>query len=267
MHLHQLRAPRAILAAVLLAACGPDASPVAGPRAPGAGRPLAAVAADRVTRRSIQEFVAAQPNYCLLPGNPNNCANTLPGIDVASFYDPETGSAIVLDYPGIASAYLAANGGPDLGTTFSGSVTERVLKDGRAEIDVVLRTENALTFVEDINTPVFGSVIRLGATPAQVLAGAPVAIGSSTLRLTYIAPAPGMPLVAVSQVLYFEADRYQLLKLSFFAEATGILHAASGYPEGTPGRVLAKELERYTPGLVGHGDPQKEYVKLFPLQH
>ncbi len=263
--MHVPRLPTLLaLTASLLAGCGPDAGPVAPP----AGPRLAAGASPsdkRVTRRPIEEFVAAQPKYCLLPGNPNNCPNTLPGIDLASFYDPTTGNAIVLDYPGIAAAYLAANGGPDLGTTFSGTVTERVLNDGRAEIDVVLRTEHALAFVEDINTPVFGSVIRLGATPTQVLAGAPVALGSSTLRLTYVAPAPGMPLVAVSQVAYFETDRYKLLRLSFFAEAEGVLHAASGYPEGTPGRVLAKELERYTPGLVDHGDPQKEYVKLFPL--
>jgi hypothetical protein len=247
-------------AAVVLAGCGPDAGPVA----PRTGSLLAAAgtAGGRVTRRSIEEFVAAQPNYCLLPGNPNNCDNSIPGIDLQAFVDPKTGNLIVLDYPGIAAAYLAANGGPDLGTTHSGTVTERVLNDGRALITVVLHTENALTYVEDFNAPI-GEAIRLGATPTQVLAGAPVALGSSTLRLTYIAPAPGMPLVAVSQVVYFEADKYEIVRLSFDAQAEGVLHAASGYPEGTLGRVRAKEVDRHTPGLLRRGDPYRvEYVRL-----
>ncbi len=254
--------PRLALVAVLLAACGPDAGPVAPPPV----RALAAAAGGRVTRRSIEEFVAAQPNYCLLPGNPNGCDISIPGIDLQAFYDPSNDNVIVLDYPGIAAAYLRANGGPDLGTTFSGSVTERVLNDGRAEITVVLHTENALTFVEDGTAPVPASVLRLGATPAQVLAGAPVALGSSTLRLTYIAPQPGMPLVAISQISFFEADKYQIVRLGFQAQAEGVLHASSGYAEGTPGRVRAKELDRHTPGLLRQGDPYRvEYVRLSPL--
>ena len=252
--------PLLALAAVLLAACGPDAGPVA----IHAGRPLAAVSAGRVTQRPIQEFVAAQ-GYCLLPGNPNNCDISVAGIDLLVFTDPSTGNRITLDYNGIAAAYLRANGGPDLGTTFSGSVTERVLNDGRAQITVVLRTENALTFVDDATVPAYGTVIRLGATPAQVLAGAPVALGSSTIRLTYIAPAPGLPLVDVGDPL-FQPDTYQALKFGFDAQAEGVLLAASGYPAGTVGVVRAKELDRFTPGLLRRGEPFRvEHVRLSPL--
>jgi hypothetical protein len=253
-------APLLAVAAVLLAACGPDAGPVA----PDAGRPLAAVSAGRVTRRPIEEFVAAQ-GYCLLPGNPNNCDISVAGIDLLVFVDRSTGNQIVLDYNGIAAAYLRANGGPDLGTTFSGTVTERVLNDGRAQITVVLHTESALTFVDDVTAPAFGTVIRLGATPAQVLAGAPVALGSSTIRLTYIAPEPGMPLVDLGVTL-FEPDTYEVVKFGFQAQAEGVLHAASGYPEGTVGLVRAKELDRFTPGLLRRGEPFRvEHIRLSPL--
>ena len=257
-----MRVPRTatvLAAALLLAGCGSD--PI--PSAPAEVRLARAASAGRVTHRSIAEFLAAQPNYCLLPGNPNNCDNAQPGIDLLSFTDPARGTEIVLDYPGIASAYLSANGGPDLGTTFSGHVTERVLNDGRAEITVLLRTENALAYVVEMGSSPYDPTILLGATPTQVLAGAPAALGSSMLMLTYIAPAPGMPLVAISQVLWFERDRYELVKLQFHAQAEGVLHAASGFAEGTMGRVLVQQTGRLTaPGLMKGDQFPAEFVKL-----
>lgn len=257
----------ALTALVALAACSTDAPPITGPdAAPADGAASAARTAGRVTHRPIEEFVAAQPNYCLLPGNPNGCLNYFPGLDIVSFPDFETGLEFAFDYPGIATEYLRANGGPDLGTTFSGHVKERVLQDGRAEITVLLRTENALGFVADLYAPVFPPpTMLLGALPTEVLAGMPVAIGSSTLRMTYIAPEPGMPLVAVSQVLFFETHIYELVRLSFHAELEGELRPDSGYPAGTIGRVLVQSVERHTPGRTKQEDPYVvEIVKLFP---
>jgi hypothetical protein len=50
------------------------------------------------------------------------------------------------DYAGIANEWLMANGYPDLGTSFSGSVTERSLSDGRILVRVDLHTTNALVY-------------------------------------------------------------------------------------------------------------------------
>ena len=256
----------ALTTLVALAACSTDAPPITGPdAAPADGAASAASSAGRVTHRPIEEFVAAQPNYCLLPGNPNGCLNLFPGLDIVSFPDFETGLEFAIDYPGIATEYLRENGGPDLGTTFSGHVKERVLNDGRAEITVLLRTENALGFVADLYAPFPPLTLLLGALPTEVLDGMPVALGSSTLRMTYIAPEPGMPLVAVSQVLYFETHIYELVRLSFHAELEGELRRESGYPAGTIGRVIAHNVERHNPGRTKLEDPYVvEIVKLFP---
>ena len=87
----------------------------------------------------------------------------------------------VCDYAGLANEWLIANGYPDLGTSFSGSVTERSLSDGRILVRVELHTTNAFTFGTRITAPPFGDQatdpLIFGARPQDVLTGATPGIG------------------------------------------------------------------------------------------
>jgi hypothetical protein len=113
----------------------------------------------------------------------------------------------------------------------SGSVTERPLADGRAEVHVRLHTSNALTWVAegDFNGPLlFGR--RLAACGEQP-PGTEAALGSSLLHVTFINTAPGAPLPDLIQLLYFPEEGQETIKLSFHGQAGGSL------ADGTPGRV------------------------------
>jgi hypothetical protein len=52
----------------------------------------------------------------------------------------------LFDYAGLANDYLISHRYPSLGTTTDGTITERPLADGRAEVHVILHTTNALAF-------------------------------------------------------------------------------------------------------------------------
>src|SRR5438093_2524310 len=91
------------------------------------------------------------------------------------------GNSASCDYAGLANEWLMANGYPDLGTSFSGSVTERALSDGRILVQVELYTTNALTFGMRITAPDFGNFatdpLIFGARAQDVLLGAIPGIG------------------------------------------------------------------------------------------
>ena len=103
------------------------------------------------TTRPIEEFVAAQGTYCLDDGN-GGCVLFVPPLQ--NFFGWSTLAiprCAAVDYAGIANAYIEATSGGtrSLGTRMDGTVTERPLADGRAEIDVLLHTTKALTWVID----------------------------------------------------------------------------------------------------------------------
>src|SRR5439155_12126632 len=92
--------------------------------------------------RPVSDFVSAQgstnsfippiPDFIAWTDNPPNGCNATKFASV--------------DYAGVAAAWLEANGGPSLGTHVGGSVTERPLADGRADVIVVINTSNALSW-------------------------------------------------------------------------------------------------------------------------
>ena len=276
-----LTAPlRTLAAALLLAGCAPDAADTLGPAAaasPAAVR-VAAAGAGRTTHRPISDFVERQGVYCALPENAGGpfCPNLFPGLDVISWFDPdpERNLCAAVDYPGIADRYLrAASGGAvSLGTSFDGTVRERELNDGRAEVTVNLRTDNALAFVQSCTGAPFSPSL-MGAFPSEVLAGAVPLLATAHLSLTFIAPAPGLPLPAIIQVYAAEPETYELVKFSFHAQAVGALTAASGYPEVTRARLVIQQVGRPTPGILRNGGDYPgdywpvEFVKLHVLGH
>lgn len=172
------------------------------------------VAALGATQRDIMEFVNAQSNVFgwTAPVQPTGARGD--------------NLFMLCDYAGIRAKQILAGGGPDLGTTFSGTVTEQPLSDGTAEVHVVLHTDNAFTIGRDLIT----GVVYFGNAVPQVIAGGDVAIGSCDFDLTFVNSAPGAPLPdLITTPLTFKS-------LMFRGSSTGSLRAAFGVPDGTPGR-------------------------------
>jgi hypothetical protein len=259
-------------ATVFLAACAVD--PATAPLNPVVDAPLAAqqAAAGRVTHYDIMDWVLAQGSFCQLPENEGGqlCGPPVPGLSISGWSDPTHGFCGFIDYAGFATRYLEQAGGPSLGTTYGGSITERLLNDGRAEVTIILRTNNALAFeLPCAGLPSNPQPLLFGAVPTEILAGAEPVVGSSFFSFTYIAP-PGYPFPEPIQ-LFTGMPPYELVKIAFHAEATGPLHAASGFGEGTLGRMQIQQVGRVTPGLLNReGDYPNdifpvEYVRLGPV--
>jgi hypothetical protein len=223
----------------------------------------------RVTRHNIRDWVLAQGSYCARPEHWNGslCGPPFPGLETAGWFDRARRLCGFVDYAGFGSRYLEQAGGPSLRTRYSGSITERLLSDGRAEVTITLRTDNALALAVPCDGFPYSSPV-FGATPAEILAGAKPALGSSFFSFTYIAP-PGYALPEPVQVFISEPP-YELVNVVVDAQATGPLRAASGFGEGTLGHLNIRRTGRMTPGLLNNGDHPGDYftvdnVTLLPV--
>jgi len=149
------------------------------------------------------------------------------------------------DYTGSFNDWIKNNGGPDLGTTVSGSVTEIALADGRALIHVNTRAKNALTTVWDQSVGPFPGVIVFGRSAQEVAMGATgYALGENTLDLKFTNTAPGAPLP--NQVALFGAiggllPGQEMVSWRFSARAQGELRDTFGVPDGTRGRFMTSQ--------------------------
>jgi hypothetical protein len=210
--------------------------------------------ADGKTRqRPLSDFLSTQgSNNQFIPPVPDYLGWTAPAPGVktpASSY--VGGNSASCDYAGLANAWLVSEGGPDLGTTVSGSVTERTLDDGNVLVKVQLHTKNALVFGMRIEFPDFGDFFTdpliFGARAQDVLTGAVPGIGECHASFAWKQP-PG----ALVDFTYWWAQPapFELVSISFRASATGPLTELAGYgPTGTPGRLLISETGfNRTPG-------------------
>jgi hypothetical protein len=165
----------------------------------------------------------------------------------------------------LTAKYLFNTYGISLGTTVSGSVTERPLADGRAEVTVNLHTNNALAWATTLDLslpldPQFNSnPLTFGSRAQDVATGATPALGDSHLRVVFKNTAPGAPLpdlicinagpgcpTAAPCPAGFEIDF-----LSVQENATGPLRAASGLgPDGTPGRLIVDQIGLIKPAIA-----------------
>jgi len=164
----------------------------------------------------------------------------------APFSDYIGGNSGSCDYAGIANEWLMDQGYPDLGTSFSGSVTTRALKDGRILVQVELHTVNALTFGLRIVTGDFATDPLIFGARAQDLLpppagkGATPGIGECHASFAWKQSGPPAPLIDYNHP---ETDpNFEFVDLSFRANATGPLTALAGYgPDGTPGRLIISQ--------------------------
>jgi hypothetical protein len=213
------------------------------------------------TIRPIEEFVEQQGKFCLdvnfagayvdeiVDGNfVGNCPTGVPPLllvpPIANFIgqsDPQGRSASV-DYAGLADYWA----GGAFGTTAAGQVIERPLADGRALVEVLLRTGNALTWVVDGFDFAAGPLL-FGNRAPDALAGAEAALGESFMQVKFINAAPGNQLPDLVQLFFFPEGGQELLYFGFSNRAKGPLWALYGVPDGTPGLATGVQT-----GLIGN---------------
>lgn len=183
-------------------------------------------------QRPLSDFLSAQ-------GSTSGFFPPLPDFVAWTNNNPLDKFAAV-DYTGLVGDYLASHGGPNLGTRVNGTVMERPLADGRAEVTVNLHVVNALTWVTalpaiDLATdpPLYG--YRGG----DLLANPSLtpALSTCEMKLVLINTAPGDPLPDLIPVLFGSGLPGQEVRAVLInASGSGPLRPAAGVPDGTPGR-------------------------------
>ncbi len=215
------------------------------------------IATTKAAQRPIADFLSAQGSYFMvldgqgnvdcvashtrLPGEGDGFLWVPPIRNFVGWTDPSPDRPYFLsmDYAGLADDWLTANGMP-LGTTFSGSISERALPDGRAEVTVTLLTRNALAWAGDMTTGGFADgELVFGYRAPDVLAGAPPALGDCLLQVTFINTAPGAPLPDLQELMFCRAQ--DLLRMTTSVTATGALRPQFGVPDGTPGMLHTRQ--------------------------
>jgi hypothetical protein len=182
------------------------------------------VSAAGTRQRPFSDWLSAQGSTVV----PANCASTVLG-----WATPDLATFARADYSGKIGDCITSHGGPVFTPVFSGTVTERDLPDGTAEILVIHHFANTYLVARDTSQP--GSPAILGYN-AVALFGHPElqsALASGMIQVKFIIPQPGAPLPDLNTVDY--------LSLSARFQGSGPLRAAFGVEEGTPGRVLVSQ--------------------------
>jgi hypothetical protein len=131
------------------------------------------------------------------------------------------------------------------------------LKDGRAEVRVILHTRNALTWVIEGGNYATGPLL-FGHRAPDVLAGADAALGDCYLELVFINTAPGADLPDLIKIYACPDPGQELVSIAFRTNTQGTLREAFGVPDGTPGMVQITQTGLFMTGFhgaVGDGFP------------
>ena len=241
-----------VIVATLVAGCSSEGRIPAGPTMPTLTPAIpatvvgaTAAAQGLAGKRPLSDFLDTQGSQAIfVPPVPDYWGWTAPPPGVKTPTSSYVGgNAAACDYAGLANNWLVANGHPSLGTSFSGSVTERLLSDGRILVHLQLHTRNALTFALRITTPDFGDFavdpLIFGARAQDVLySGATPGIGECHASFAW-KQSPG----ALVDFSHGEGDpNFEIVNLSFHAHASGPLTSLAGFgPQGTPGTLIISE--------------------------
>jgi hypothetical protein len=207
------------------------------------------------TTRPISDFINAQGTTSLFG------PQSAPGVPAAGFAGyPDNigwvtstatnlagnGRFARVDYSGKDAAFLSSHFGINLGTTESGTITERPLADGRAEVSVELDTKNALAWATTFSLSDTGydsnntTPLLFGYRPQEVVAGATPALATAHLHVVFDNTAPGAPLpdLVNAFILGNTAPGQELVALSFRADARGVAHTPTG---DQPGELVVSQ--------------------------
>ncbi len=199
--------------------------------------------AQTMTTRDVSQFLNAQGKFCWPDGA--SCTVFIP--PVSNFFGASdlTGRLMSADYAG-----LVARCWPGLlPTSFDGTIIERPLRDGRAEIELILHTSNALTWVTQGNDFVSGPVLfgqrwnMSGTCGTASSAGLTnPALGDMYLRIVFTNPSPGYPLPDLEQLLGFPEKGQEVISLKWTVKANGLLYGLPGIADGTPGQASTYQV-------------------------
>jgi hypothetical protein len=228
-----------------------------------------APAQNRTRQRPIEDFVNAQGTFCLDDGM-GGCFLFVPPAanfikwDNLQEVPPQKGNVqparcASVDFAGLENAKIEelSGGTISLGTTTDGTVTERPLADGRAEVTVRLHTENALTWVAGAGQngacDYATDPLLFGHRVNDVLVGEDAALGTSFLQLKFINTSPGAPLPDMLQLIFGPVEPGQEFPsfISLTARADGTLRDNFGVPEDTPGRAEVIQTGLFTTKFMG----------------
>jgi hypothetical protein len=174
--------------------------------------------------------------------NPANCASSILG-----WLTPDLATFARADYSGKIGACITNHGGPVFTPEFSGSVTERDLPDGTAEILVIHHFADTYVVARDQT---------LGGNPAPAILGYNAAelfnhpelqsaTASGTINARFIIAQPGDPLPDLNTINF--------LTVSARFQGSGPLRSAFGVAEGTPGRLLVNQTGLFNIRGQGNG--------------
>lgn len=194
----------------------------------------------QVTIRPLSDFTNAQQ---LTSG----------GSPLILWIDPVTNRYMTIDYSGKVNDFIVAHGGKSVGTVVSGTVIQRPLPNGTAEITVQLNLQNAVVWASQGSTLVFGHV------PLDIVSGYTPALATVNFNLKFTISAPGAPLADLATIVFTQhAQVFQQLN----AIGQGPFLAAYGVPDGTPG--IAQTTQTGVFQSQGSGGPRGDY---FPAEH
>lgn len=198
-----------------------------------------ALNAQTTTTRNLSEFLNAQ-GTAMVPGYPGPVAGFFSWTDLE-------GKNMSVDYEGLVKRCWPTL---NLPTSSNGTIIERALPDGRAEVTVILHTQNAVTFVAD-QDPAFGMILfgqrwnPSGTCGVLSTAGLenPV-LGDFFMQLVFINTAPGAPLPDLFQLFGVvpPANGQEPRTLKVSAKAVGPLYNQPGIIDGTIGQASAQQV-------------------------
>jgi hypothetical protein len=179
-------------------------------------------------------------------------------VQAVQFFDPTTGWNLIADMDGRIALWVSANGGDSYTPNLAGTVTERLLADGRALVKVEVRYAGAITYVWQDEGDYPNGPELFGYRASEIAAGASAALGSGFFHLTFISPTPGGPLPNLDQLAFAPFEGQEILAVSFHNGADGALREASGWPDGTPGTAATQQVGVFHAsfkGATGDGFP------------
>jgi hypothetical protein len=194
------------------------------------------VSAAGTRQRPFSDWLSAQASSF----NPNNCASSVLG-----WATPDLATFARADYSGKIGDCITAHGGPAFTPEFSGTVTERDLPDGTAEILVIERFANTYVVARDNTQP--GNIAILGYNAAELFGHPELtpATASGMMQVKFVIPQPGAPLPDLNTI--------DALTISARFIGSGPLRAAFGVTEGTPGKVFVNQTGLFNISGQGSG--------------
>ncbi len=187
---------------------------------------LAIVQVNAGTRqRPFSDWLSAQGSFV----NPVTC-----GASIFGWLPPDFTTFALADYSGKIAQCITNHGGPVFNPEFSGTVTERDLADGTAEIHVIHHFTDTYVVARDQTQA--GSPTILGYRAAELF-GQPnrqSALANGMIQVKFIIAQPGDPLPDLTSIS-------NVLSLSARIRGEGPLRAAFGVDEGTPGKVMVSQ--------------------------